>query len=117
MIAGTIVVGGGLGAYAGAAMRRGSISRWAAARRSGSGFVDCGVHELVFLRLLARHLDALGLDALARRIGPLRRFAGDGRSPEGRAARARRDRGSGMGRGTRARAPSDLVIAHAAANL
>lgn len=78
MIAGTIVVGGGLGAFAGAAMQRGSLLALGGGAPLGSGFVDCGVHDLVFLRLLARHLATLGLDALARRIGPLRRFAGDG---------------------------------------
>lgn len=77
MVAGTIVVGGALGAYAGAAMRRGSILGLAGAPRLGGGFVDCGVHDLVFLRLIARDLASLGLDALARRIGPLRRFVGD----------------------------------------
>ncbi len=77
MIAGTVIVGGAAGAYAGAAMRRGSVLALGGAERLGSGFVDCGVHDLVFLRLLARHVAALGLDALARRIGPLRRFAGD----------------------------------------
>jgi formylmethanofuran dehydrogenase subunit C len=77
MIAGTIVVGGALGPYAGAAMQRGSLLALGGAARLGSGFVDCGVHDLVFFRLLARHLASLNLDALARRIGPLRRFAGD----------------------------------------
>lgn len=77
MIAGTIVVGGALGPYAGAAMQRGSIVALAGAGPLGSGFADCGVHDLVFCRLLARHLAMLGLDGLARRIGPLRRFAGD----------------------------------------
>jgi formylmethanofuran dehydrogenase subunit C len=77
MLAGTIVVGGAVGAYAGAAMRRGSIIALGGAERIGAGFADGGVHDLVFLRLLARQLDALGLGALARRMGPLRRFAGD----------------------------------------
>ncbi len=77
MIAGTILVGGALGAYAGAAMRRGSIIALGGAKRLGAGFVDCGLHDLVFLRLLARQLAALGLAELAQRIGPLRRFAGD----------------------------------------
>ena len=77
MIAGTIVVGGALGAHTGAAMRRGSILALDTVERLGPGFVDCGRHELVFARLLARHLVGLGLDALARRIGVLRRFAGD----------------------------------------
>jgi len=77
MLAGTILVGGAVGAYAGAAMRRGSIIALGGAERIGVGFADCGVHDLVFLRLLARQLDALGLGELARRLGKLRRFAGD----------------------------------------
>jgi len=77
MIAGTILVGGAVGAYAGAAMQRGSIIALGGAERPGVGFVDCGVHDLMFLRLLARHLATFGLAELARRIAPLRRFAGD----------------------------------------
>lgn len=77
MIAGTILLGGTVGAYAGAAMLRGSIIALGGAERLGAGFVDCGLHDLVFLRLLARELAALGLGELARGIGPLRRFAGD----------------------------------------
>lgn len=77
MIAGTIVVGGGVGAHAGAAMRRGTIVALSGIERVGPGFVDCGVHDLVFLRLLARQLEGLGLTELAHRIGPLRRCLGD----------------------------------------
>lgn len=77
MIAGTIFVGGTLGAYAGAAMQRGSIIALGGVARLGAGFLDCGVHDLVFFRLLARHIATLGLGELARRMGPLRRFAGD----------------------------------------
>ena len=77
MIAGTIVVAGALGAGAGAAMRRGSILALSDAPRLGPGFVDCGVHDFVFLRLVARELVGLELAAMAARIGALRRFAGD----------------------------------------
>ena len=77
MVAGTIVVAGSLGARAGTAMRRGSVIALGGATRIGATFADCGVHDLVFLRLLARHLATLGLGALARRLGPLRRWMGD----------------------------------------
>ena len=77
MVAGTIVIGGAAGALAGAAMRRGSIIALGGAVRIGATFTDCGVHDLVFLRLLARHLAALGLGALAARLSPLRRWMGD----------------------------------------
>ncbi len=78
MLAGTIVVGGTLARGAGAAMLRGSIVALGRAPHIGACFVDCGVHELVVLRLLARELARLGVEALAARIGPLRRFMGDG---------------------------------------
>jgi formylmethanofuran dehydrogenase subunit C len=77
MLAGTIVVGGALGLGAGAAMRRGTIVALGDAH-IGACFADCGVHELVVLRLLAHELARLGLEALGARIGPLRRFMGDG---------------------------------------
>jgi formylmethanofuran dehydrogenase subunit C len=77
MIAGTILLAGRLGRHAGAAMRRGSIIALGGAEEIGSTFVDCGVHDLLFLRLLASHLASLGLDALAARLAPLRRWAGD----------------------------------------
>ena len=77
MIAGTIVIGGRLGADAGIAMRRGSIIALGGIDRIGPTFVDCGVHDLVWLRLLRRHLEALGQVALAERVQSLQRFAGD----------------------------------------
>jgi formylmethanofuran dehydrogenase subunit C len=77
MVAGTIVAGGSAGALAGAAMRRGSIIALGGALRVGASFADAGVHDLIFLQLLARHLEALGLGGLAARLGPLRRWTGD----------------------------------------
>jgi formylmethanofuran dehydrogenase subunit C len=77
MVAGTILVGGRTGTLAGAAMRRGTIIALGGAARVGATFADCGVHDLVFLRLLARHLAAFGLGTLAARLGPLRRWVGD----------------------------------------
>jgi formylmethanofuran dehydrogenase subunit C len=77
MIAGTIVIGGTLGADAGIAMRRGSIVALGGVDRIAPTFVDCGVHDLVWLRLLRRHIELLGEARLAERIQSLRRFAGD----------------------------------------
>jgi formylmethanofuran dehydrogenase subunit C len=76
-IAGTIVVGGTVAAHPGTAMRRGSIIALGGAARISPSFVDCGVHDLLFLRLLGRHLASLGEWAIAQRLGPLRRWMGD----------------------------------------
>jgi formylmethanofuran dehydrogenase subunit C len=77
-IAGTVVIGGRLGADVGIAMRRGSILALGGTVRIGPTFLDCGAHDLVWLRLLRRHLETLGEAWLAQRIHALRRFAGDG---------------------------------------
>jgi formylmethanofuran dehydrogenase subunit C len=77
MIAGSIVVGGIVAAHPGTAMRRGSIIALGGAARISPSFVDCGVHDLLFLRLLGRHLASLGEWAIAQQLGPLRRWMGD----------------------------------------
>lgn len=77
MVAGTIVVGGSAGTRVGTAMRRGSIIALGGAPGIGATFADRGVHDLIFLRLLARQLAALGFGSLAARLGPLRRWTGD----------------------------------------
>ena len=77
MIAGTVVVGGLVGANPGVAMRRGTIIALGGAALIGPTFADCGVHDLVILKLLARHLVSLGVAALASRLAPFRRWAGD----------------------------------------
>jgi len=77
LIAGTIVTGGKLGPYAGAGLLRGSIIGLGGTDRVVPTFADCGVHDLVIIRLLARHLSSLGLAPIAARMGSLRRYAGD----------------------------------------
>lgn len=77
MIAGTVVVGRIVGANPGVAMKRGTIIALGGAAMIGPTFADCGVHDLVILKLLARHLVGTGLAALAQHFAPFRRWAGD----------------------------------------
>ncbi len=77
MTAGTIVAGGAVAPLAGIGMRRGSIVALGGIGRVSATFGDCGVHDPVMLRLLARIVRDLGLADLADRIGPLRRLMGD----------------------------------------
>ncbi len=77
MGAGTIVVGGEVGAGAGAAMRRGTLVAAGRSMVPLPGFADCGVHELMVQRLLARILVNEGFGELADRVRALRRWQGD----------------------------------------
>lgn len=77
MLAGTIVVGGRAGRNVGVAMRNGTIVALGGAEAVLPSFVDSGLHDLVFLRLLARALAAAGAVGLADRVRPLRNFRGD----------------------------------------
>lgn len=77
MIAGTIVVLGAVGVYPGLDMKRGTLLMRAAPARMLPTFADAGVHDLGFLRLLARSFDAEGgrmLHDLGTRV---RRYVGD----------------------------------------
>ncbi len=78
MLAGTIAIRGRVGALPGYAMKRGTLLLAGAAELPAT-FNDCGTHELMFLRLFARHL--AGVDAAAARFAPqaerVRRFVGD----------------------------------------
>lgn len=77
MIAGTLVVLGRAGPLPGYLMQRGTILLGDRAEEMSPTFVDCGVHELVAMRLIADFLQEYSARAgrLARR--PLQRFAGD----------------------------------------
>ena len=78
MLAGTIAVRGRVGALPGYAMKRGTLLLAGAAELPVT-FNDCGTHELMFLRLFARHLASVG--AAAAPFAPhgerVRRFVGD----------------------------------------
>jgi formylmethanofuran dehydrogenase subunit C len=77
MIAGTLVVLGRTGPLPGYLMKRGTIVLGDRSEEMSPTFIDCGVHDLVALRLMADFLGGLSPRAgkLFRR--PLRRFAGD----------------------------------------
>jgi formylmethanofuran dehydrogenase subunit C len=77
MIAGTLVVLGRTGPLPGYLMKRGTIALGDRSEEMSPTFVDCGVHDLVALRLMAGFLGSLSVRAgkLFRR--PLRRYAGD----------------------------------------
>jgi formylmethanofuran dehydrogenase subunit C len=77
MIAGTIMVRRRAGALPGYLMRRGTLVLIEGAEALSPTFVDCGVHQLVALRLMAAFVREHS-PALASRLGrPLRRLAGD----------------------------------------
>lgn len=76
MIAGTVIVRGKAGPLPGYLMNRGTIVLGGAAELSPT-FIDCGIHDLVAIRLLAAFIrphSARGASLLRR---PLRRLAGD----------------------------------------
>jgi formylmethanofuran dehydrogenase subunit C len=77
MIAGTLVVLGRTGPLPGYLMKRGTIVLGDKSEELSPTFIDCGVHDLVALRLMASFLGGYGARAgkLFRR--PLRRLAGD----------------------------------------
>jgi formylmethanofuran dehydrogenase subunit C len=77
MIAGTLVVLGRTGPLPGYLMKRGTMVLGDRSDEMSPTFVDCGVHDLVALRLMAGFVGGLSVRAgkLLRR--PLRRLAGD----------------------------------------
>lgn len=77
MSAGTIVVGGRAAREAGIAMRRGTIVVLSSLESIAPSFVDTGVQDLVFMRLLSRMLAEFGFADLVERFGPLQRWRGD----------------------------------------
>jgi formylmethanofuran dehydrogenase subunit C len=77
MIGGTIIAEGGLGPTPGNLMRRGTLIAPTLPELTGT-FADCGLHDLVILRVMARAL-AKELGPFAPKLMPIRvrRFAGD----------------------------------------
>jgi len=77
MIAGTLVVLGRTGPLPGYLMKRGTIALGDRSEEMSPTFLDCGVHDLVALRLMGSFLG--GHSARAGKLfrKPLRRFAGD----------------------------------------
>ena len=76
MIAGTLIVRGTAGALPGYLMNRGTIVLGEGARLSPT-FADCGVHDLVAMRLMADFIKPYSKGAAALLNRPLRRLAGD----------------------------------------
>jgi formylmethanofuran dehydrogenase subunit C len=77
MIAGTLVLRGRAGRLPGYLMRRGTIVLVAGCDELSPTFVDCGVHDLVAMRLMAAFIKRHSAAAAAAFRLPLRRFAGD----------------------------------------
>jgi formylmethanofuran dehydrogenase subunit C len=76
MIAGTLLARRRVGSLPGYLMRRGTIVLGAGADEFSSTFVDCGVHHLLMIRLLAAFVNRHSRP-LASILRPSRRLAGD----------------------------------------
>jgi formylmethanofuran dehydrogenase subunit C len=77
MIAGTLLLRGRAGRLPGYLMRRGTIVLAAGCDELSPTFVDCGVYDLVAMRLMAAFIKRHSAAAAAAFRLPLRRFAGD----------------------------------------
>ena len=77
MIAGTVVLLRRAGPLPGYLMKRGTIVLGADCEQMSPTFIDCGVHALVAMRLMADFVGAFSRRAGACLRGPLRRYAGD----------------------------------------
>jgi formylmethanofuran dehydrogenase subunit C len=77
MIAGTLVLRRGAGRLPGYLMRRGTIVLGESCDELSPTFVDCGLHDLVALRLMAAFVREHSAAAAAALRPPLRRLAGD----------------------------------------
>jgi formylmethanofuran dehydrogenase subunit C len=77
MIAGTLIVRRQAGALPGYLMRRGTIVLGAGAEQMSPTFVDCGVHELLAMKLMAAFVGSYSASLASTFRRPLRRLAGD----------------------------------------
>lgn len=77
MIAGTLILAGPAGPLPGYLMRRGTIVLGAGAAQLSPTFIDCGMHDLIALRLLAAFVGSHSARAARLLQRPLHRFAGD----------------------------------------
>jgi formylmethanofuran dehydrogenase subunit C len=77
MIAGTLIIRRRSGALPGYLMARGTIILGEGAEELSPTFADCGVHDLLALRLLANVISAESRKGAASVLKRLRRFAGD----------------------------------------
>jgi formylmethanofuran dehydrogenase subunit C len=77
MIAGTLLVRGRAGARPGYLMQRGTIVLGQVCESFSPTFVDCGVHDLVAMRLMAAYFKEYSTKSAAIFGRPLRRLAGD----------------------------------------
>jgi formylmethanofuran dehydrogenase subunit C len=77
MIAGTLIVRRAAGPLPGYLMRRGTVVLAGGCDELSPTFVDCGVHDLVAMRLMAAFVADYSAAAGAALRAPLRRLAGD----------------------------------------
>jgi formylmethanofuran dehydrogenase subunit C len=77
MLAGTLVVQGRAGPLPGYLMRRGTIVLGDAETVRSPTFIDCGIHDLIAMRLLAGFIGSYNKRVAPGFAGPMRRFAGD----------------------------------------
>lgn len=77
MIAGTLIVGRKAGALPGFLLKRGSILLGGGTSALAPTFVDCGRHELLAMKFLARMVEPYSKRSAALMRRPLTRLAGD----------------------------------------
>ncbi len=77
MIAGTLIVRRAAGPLPGYLMRRGTVVLAGGCDELSPTFLDCGVHDLVAMRLMAAFVKDYSAAAAAALQSPLRRLAGD----------------------------------------
>jgi formylmethanofuran dehydrogenase subunit C len=77
MLAGTLIVRRATGAQPGYLMRRGTMVCGEPGTVLSPTFVDCGIHHLIAMRLLAAFIRSYNKQVASILDRPLRRFAGD----------------------------------------